>query len=164
MAWARSNIGRGRTGRPRREPASQPYVPRCRMSFRPVGVNCSGMGLRPSHFPRYNGYIPRARLAKAAKKISTPLKYSEYFIPTLRDVPAEAELVSHQLLLRAGYVRKLSAGVYTLLPLGWRVVQKIERVLREGDGTHRLRGNADADPSPTRNAGRNRALECGCGL
>lgn len=59
------------------------------------------------------------------------MKVSEYFIPTLRDVPAEAELVSHQLLLRAGYIRKLAAGVYTLLPLGWRVVRKIEQIIRD---------------------------------
>lgn len=59
------------------------------------------------------------------------MKVSEYFIPTLRDVPAEAILVSHQLLLRAGYIRNLAAGVYTLLPLGWRVVRKIEQIIRE---------------------------------
>ena len=59
------------------------------------------------------------------------MKFSEYFIPTLREIPAEAELVSHQLLLRAGFIRKLSAGVYTLLPLGWRVIRKIEGILRE---------------------------------
>ena len=59
------------------------------------------------------------------------MKFSEYFTPTLRDIPAEAELVSHQLLLRAGFIRKLSAGVYTLLPLGWRVIRKIERILRD---------------------------------
>jgi prolyl-tRNA synthetase len=59
------------------------------------------------------------------------LKVSEYFIPTLRDVPAEAEIVSHQLLLRAGFVRKLGAGSYTFLPLGWRVLRKIDQILRE---------------------------------
>jgi prolyl-tRNA synthetase len=59
------------------------------------------------------------------------LKVSEYFIPTLREVPAEAELISHQLLLRAGFIRKLAAGVYTLLPLGWRVLRKIEGIIRQ---------------------------------
>ncbi|GAB4466280.1 MAG: proline--tRNA ligase [Armatimonadaceae bacterium] len=58
------------------------------------------------------------------------MKVSQYFIPTLRDVPAEAELISHQLLLRAGFIRKLAAGVYTLLPLGWRTLRKIEQVIR----------------------------------
>ena len=58
------------------------------------------------------------------------MKASEFFIPTLRDVPAEAELVSHQLLLRAGFIRKLGAGVYTYLPLAWRSIRKMEAVLR----------------------------------
>ena len=59
------------------------------------------------------------------------MKVSEYFVPTLREVPAEAEIPSHRLLLRAGFIRKLGAGVYTYLPLGWRVLRKIEQVLRE---------------------------------
>lgn len=52
-------------------------------------------------------------------------------MPTLREVPAEAEVISHQLLLRAGFIRKVAAGVYTLLPLAWRVVRKIEQIIRE---------------------------------
>jgi prolyl-tRNA synthetase len=59
------------------------------------------------------------------------LRVSEYFIPTLRDVPGDAELASHRLLLRAGFVRQLGAGVYSFLPLGWRVVRKVEQVIRE---------------------------------
>ena len=59
------------------------------------------------------------------------MKASQYFIPTLREVPAEAELVSHKLLLRAGYIRKLSAGIYSYLPLAWRTIRKIEQVIRE---------------------------------
>ncbi|MDX1933374.1 MAG: proline--tRNA ligase [Capsulimonadales bacterium] len=58
------------------------------------------------------------------------MKVSRYFIPTLRDVPAEAEIASHQLLLRAGFIRKLSAGVYSYLPLGWRVLRKVEQIIR----------------------------------
>lgn len=53
------------------------------------------------------------------------------FVPTLREVPAEAETVSHQLMLRAGLIRKAMSGVYTYLPLGWRVIQKVERIIRE---------------------------------
>jgi prolyl-tRNA synthetase len=59
------------------------------------------------------------------------LKASRFFFPTLREVPAEAEIPSHQLLLRAGFIRKLGAGVYTYLPLAWRVLRKIEQVLRD---------------------------------
>ena len=53
------------------------------------------------------------------------------FIPTLREAPSEAESVSHKLLLRAGYVRQLAAGLYLFLPLGWRVLGRINAILRE---------------------------------
>jgi prolyl-tRNA synthetase len=59
------------------------------------------------------------------------MRASHYFMPTLREAPAEAELPSHRLLLRGGFIRKLAAGVYTYLPLGWRVIRKIERIVRE---------------------------------
>jgi len=58
------------------------------------------------------------------------LRLSELFGNTLREVPAEAEMISHQLLLRAGMIRQLAAGIYSYLPLGWRVLQKIEDVMR----------------------------------
>jgi prolyl-tRNA synthetase len=59
------------------------------------------------------------------------MRYSQALIPTLKEAPAEAQVVSHVLLVRAGYIRKLAAGVYSLLPLGTRTVAKIERILRE---------------------------------
>jgi prolyl-tRNA synthetase len=59
------------------------------------------------------------------------MRYSQMLIPTLKEAPAEAQVISHILLLRAGYIRKVAAGVYSLLPLGFRVVAKIERILRE---------------------------------
>jgi len=59
------------------------------------------------------------------------MKVSEMLVPTLREIPAEAEVVSHQLLLKAGFIRKAAAGVYNLLPLAWRVVKKIEQIIRE---------------------------------
>ncbi len=59
------------------------------------------------------------------------MRLSHLFFASLRDDPAEAEMVSHKLLVRAGYVRQLGAGIYTLLPLGFRVQQRIEQVIRE---------------------------------
>src|SRR5712692_5704866 len=56
---------------------------------------------------------------------------SQLFLPTLRDDPADAEAVSHKLLVRGGYIRQVSAGVWTLMPLGWRVHRKIEQIIRE---------------------------------
>jgi len=58
-------------------------------------------------------------------------RQSQLFIPTLREAPADAEAVSHKLLVRGGYIRQLSAGVWTFLPLGWRVHQKIVQIIRE---------------------------------
>ncbi|MGB3905287.1 MAG: proline--tRNA ligase [Anaerolineae bacterium] len=59
------------------------------------------------------------------------MRLSKLFGNTLREVPAEAEMTSHQLLLRAGMIRQLAAGIYSYLPLGWRVLRKIEDILRE---------------------------------
>src|SRR5690606_9821050 len=59
------------------------------------------------------------------------MRMSEAFVPTLREVPAEAEIVSHQLALRAGLLRRSSAGVYTHLPLGYRTLKKIMQIIRE---------------------------------
>ena len=59
------------------------------------------------------------------------MRWSNTFIPTLKEAPAEAEILSHQLLLRAGLVRKLAGGLYTFLPAGLRVLQKIETIVRE---------------------------------
>ncbi len=60
-----------------------------------------------------------------------PMLWSQTFIPTLKETPADAEIVSHQLLLRAGLVRKLTGGLYTFLPLGLKVLRKIEQIIRE---------------------------------
>ena len=59
------------------------------------------------------------------------MRWSTTFIPTLRDDPADAEAISHKLLIRAGYARQLMAGVYSLLPLGLRVSEKVEAIIRE---------------------------------
>ncbi|MDZ4198695.1 MAG: proline--tRNA ligase [Kiritimatiellia bacterium] len=59
------------------------------------------------------------------------MRWSEQLIPTLREAPQEAEIPSHQLLLRAGLARKLAAGLYTFLPLGLRALRKVERIVRE---------------------------------
>lgn len=59
------------------------------------------------------------------------MRQSQLFAPTLRETPAEAEIVSHRLMLRAGLVRQASAGIYSWLPLGKRVLAKIERIVRE---------------------------------
>ncbi|HZE73059.1 MAG TPA: proline--tRNA ligase [Pyrinomonadaceae bacterium] len=59
------------------------------------------------------------------------MRWSQYFIPTLRENPADAEVISHKLMLRAGLIRQLAAGIYSMLPLGQRVALKVMEILRE---------------------------------
>ena len=59
------------------------------------------------------------------------MRWSNYFVFTLRDNPSDAEVVSHQLLARAGMIDKLAAGIYTYLPLGWRSIDKLTRIVRD---------------------------------
>ena len=72
------------------------------------------------------------------------MHWSKLFIPTLRENPAEAEVVSHQLLLRAGYIRQSSAGVYSYLLLAQRALLKITRIVREEMDADRRPGDASA--------------------
>ncbi|NMM43962.1 proline--tRNA ligase [Rhodospirillaceae bacterium KN72] len=64
-------------------------------------------------------------------RLSPAVRLSEYFMPTLRETPSEAEIVSHRLMLRAGMIRQESAGIYSWLPMGYRVLRKIEQVVRD---------------------------------
>lgn len=59
------------------------------------------------------------------------MRYSSYFIPTQKEVPADAEIISHQLMVRAGMIRKLTSGVYNYLPIGLRSIRKVEQIVRE---------------------------------
>lgn len=59
------------------------------------------------------------------------MRYSKYFIPTYKEVPSDAEVISHQFMLRAGLIRKLTSGIYTYLPAGLRSIQKVENIIRE---------------------------------
>lgn len=62
---------------------------------------------------------------------SNAMRWTQTFIPTLKETPSDAEILSHQLLLRAGLVRKLTGGLYTFLPMGLRVLRKVEQIVRE---------------------------------
>lgn len=59
------------------------------------------------------------------------MRLSQFFMPTVRDVPADAEVISHKLMLRGGFIRKVASGIYTYLPLAVRVIEKIQRIVRE---------------------------------
>ena len=59
------------------------------------------------------------------------MKASQFFISTLKEAPADAEVVSHQLMMRAGMIKRLGAGIYTYMPMGLRVIRKVEAIVRE---------------------------------
>ena len=63
--------------------------------------------------------------------LSFTMRVSQFFISTLKEAPSEAELPSHKLMLRAGYIRKLASGLYTWMPLGLRALRKVENIVRE---------------------------------
>jgi prolyl-tRNA synthetase len=73
------------------------------------------------------------------------MRVSRLLLVTLRDDPAEAEIPSHRLLLRAGYIRRVASGIYAYLPLLWRVLQKISAIVRQ-EMVHRRPRNP---PAPT---------------
>ena len=59
------------------------------------------------------------------------MKASQFLISTLKEAPADAEVVSHRLMLRAGMIKRLGSGIYTFMPMGWRVVQKVAAIVRQ---------------------------------
>src|SRR5260221_11903147 len=73
------------------------------------------------------------------------MRWTQSLIPTLKETPAEAEILSHKLLLRAGLVRKLTGGLYTFLPLGRRALRQVGRIVRE----EMDRAGALEEPVPT---------------
>ena len=58
------------------------------------------------------------------------MRYSKLFLPTLKEDPADAEVISHKLMVRAGMIRKVAAGIYNYLPLGLRSIRKFENIVR----------------------------------
>src|SRR4051794_19019826 len=78
---------------------------------------------------------PRVTRSRASTAASPPagrsMKASQFFISTLKEAPADAEVVSHQLMVRAGFIKRLSAGIYTYMPMGLRVIRKVESIIRE---------------------------------
>ena len=86
------------------------------------------------------------------------MRLSRYFLPILRETPKEAEIVSHRLMLRAGMIRQEAAGIYAWLPLGLRVLKKIERIVREEQNRAGAHRDADADDPVGRSVARTRPL------
>src|SRR6185437_7650342 len=81
----------------------------------------------------FSGRIARFAVRKETNKErrEKPMRVSNYFISTLKEAPAEAELISHKLMLRAGLIKRLGGGLYTWMPLGLRVLRNVENIVRE---------------------------------
>ena len=75
------------------------------------------------------------------------MKQSKMLIPTLREMPSDAQVISHALMLRAGYVRQVSAGVYSYLPLANRVIEKAKKIMREEFLQDWCSGDAGSSPA-----------------
>src|SRR5882762_1659157 len=76
--------------------------------------------------------VRHASSSRMSRPSSLPaMRTSRYFLPTLKEAPSDAELVSHKLMVRAGLIRRLAGGIYTWMPLGLRVVRKVEAIVRE---------------------------------
>src|SRR5580698_6873527 len=92
-------------------------------------------GLAPRHRPTPAGSKAPEPAALAIIDAfyagSKPMRLSQFHLATVKEVPADAEIASHQLMLRAGMIRKLASGLYTWSPLGLRVLRKVEAVVRE---------------------------------
>ena len=86
------------------------------------------------------------------------MRLSRYFLPILRETPKEAEIVSHRLMLRAGLIRQETAGIYAWLPLGLRVLNKINAIIREEQTRAGAIEAADADDPTRRSVARIGAL------
>ena len=87
------------------------------------------MSLKPGPSPANPSRLLRVHLLPT--KPPTCMKASQFFISTLKEAPAEAEVVSHKLMMRAGMVKRLGAGIYSYMPMGLRVIRKVEAIVRE---------------------------------
>ncbi len=86
------------------------------------------------------------------------MRLTQYFLPVLKETPAEAQIASHRLMLRAGMIRQASAGIYSWLPLGYRVLRRIEDDRASGAGAGRAYRDADADDPVGRPLARERTI------
>ena len=71
------------------------------------------------------------RLVSLRTSTAFPMKASRFFVSTLKEAPADAEVASHRLMMRAGMIKKVGTGIYTYMPMGLRVIRKVEAIVRE---------------------------------
>jgi len=100
-----------------------------------IGLQTSGdCRIHPLNAPRARWqYLPVicVEYARLVITVTTHMRFTEFGLTTLKEIPAEAEIVSHQLMLRAGLIRRLASGLFTWMPIGLRVLRKVEKIIRE---------------------------------
>src|SRR5438105_7870446 len=79
-------------------------------------------GSNPLGFPHFRSVFPPS---------PSRMNASHFFISTLKEAPADAEVISHKLMMRAGMIKRLGAGIYSYMPMGLRVIRKVETIIRE---------------------------------
>ena len=82
------------------------------------------------------------------------MRATALFMPTVKEDPADAEAVSHKLMVRGGFVRQFASGIYVFLPLGWRVMARVFKILREEMDAHRCAWSCLCPPCTQRRCGR----------
>jgi prolyl-tRNA synthetase len=93
---------------------------------------CTGPVRRAiSRFPACDAGWYKRRLPARCDIAPDPMKASQFFISTLKEAPADAEIASHKLMLRAGFIKRLGAGIYSYMPMGLRVIRKVEAIIRD---------------------------------
>ena len=83
------------------------------------------------NFAHYARHMSRVGHLHRTVDQESPMKASQFLISTLKEAPADAEVASHKLMMRAGMVKKLGAGIYSYMPMGLRVIRKVEAIVRE---------------------------------
>src|SRR5215213_4061103 len=90
-------------------------------------------GRNPSGFPQpaSRAFLPLPAVTGSPPSPPARMKATQFFISTLKEAPADAEVMSHRLMMRAGFIKRLSAGIYSYMPMGLRVIRKVEAIVRE---------------------------------
>ena len=86
------------------------------------------------------------------------MRLSRYFMPVMKENPVDAQIVSHRLMLRAGMIKQSSAGIYSWLPMGFKVLRKLENIVHEETGSRRPYSDVDAHAAIGRSVARKRTL------
>ncbi len=96
-----------------------------------TSIDCHSLSVTGHCVRRQYWPIICVEYARLVKSVTTHMRFTDFGLTTLKEIPAEAEIISHQLMLRAGLIRRLASGLFTWMPIGLRVLRKVEKIIRE---------------------------------